>query len=259
MSIYYQDEHVTLHHGDAEDILPTLAAQTVITDPPYSVSKPKANGRGEMLGFVSPNWNEKATHSRGYADHHTETYMRLMNSVMALAVDCIPDSRHVVMFAGNRTLNEALNAATGAGLQLLDMLTFIYEQGVAKSTTTLAPGHELAGLFRKPGKPHPINPNWKTRNVFHGAKIRAERVGHPTQKPLSWMKHLVAMVSAPGETILDPFAGSGTTLVAAKELGRRAIGIELSEAYCEMTAKRCQTTNPYGGTAPTNQHTQEES
>ena len=243
MSIYYQDDYVTLYHGDAADILPDLQAHTVITDPPYSMSKPKANGRGEMLGYVSPNWNEKATHSRGYADHHTDTYMRLMNSVMSLAVEAIPASRHVAMFAGNRTLNEALNAATSTGLQLLDMLTFIYEQGVAKSTTTLAPGHELAALLRKPGKPHPINPDWKTRNTFHGAKIRSERVGHPTQKPLSWMRHLITMLSQPGETILDPFAGSGTTLVAAKELGRQAIGIELDEAYCEMTAQRLTTTH----------------
>jgi len=62
---------------------------------------------------------------------------------------------------------------------------------------------------------------------------------HPAQKPLSLMLHLVAASSRVGDTVLDPFMGSGTTLVAAKSLGRRAIGIEIDERYCEIAARRC--------------------
>ena len=60
----------------------------------------------------------------------------------------------------------------------------------------------------------------------------------PRPKPLPWMKWAVALVSRPGETVIDPFMGSGTTLRAAKDLGRRAIGIEIEERYCEIAAKR---------------------
>jgi site-specific DNA-methyltransferase (adenine-specific) len=61
---------------------------------------------------------------------------------------------------------------------------------------------------------------------------------HTTQKPLKLMLNLVGDFSDGGETILDPFAGSGTTLVAAKMLGRKVIGIERGERYCELAAKR---------------------
>ena len=62
--------------------------------------------------------------------------------------------------------------------------------------------------------------------------------GHPTEKPQALMSELLSDFTKSGETILDPFAGIGTTLVAAKRLGRKAIGIELSAQYCEVAARR---------------------
>ena len=65
-----------------------------------------------------------------------------------------------------------------------------------------------------------------------------ERMGHPTPKPLALMRFIVDISARPGSTILDPFAGSGTTLVAAKLEGRKAVGIEINERYCEIAASR---------------------
>lgn len=80
-------------------------------------------------------------------------------------------------------------------------------------------GHRGPGVLRYNG----ISPNFVIRD-------------HPTEKPLKLMKHLVS--KCPDGTILDPFMGSGTTLRAAKDLGRQAIGIEIEERYCEIAAKR---------------------
>ena len=79
----------------------------------------------------------------------------------------------------------------------------------------------------------------------------AHRVGnHPTEKPLPLMRHLLSVMSRTGDTVLDPFMGSGTTLRAAKDLGRKAIGIELEERYCEIAAKRmAQEVLPLDGAA----------
>ena len=65
-----------------------------------------------------------------------------------------------------------------------------------------------------------------------------ERTEHPTQKPVKLLRRFILRHSDKTDTILDPFMGSGTTLRAAKDLNRKAIGIEIEEKYCEIAAKR---------------------
>ena len=78
-------------------------------------------------------------------------------------------------------------------------------------------------------------------DYFH-ATPEPQTNGHPCQKPLKWAKWLISRASKEGNFVIDPFLGSGTTLVACKELKRNGIGIEISEKYCEIAKKRLQNT-----------------
>lgn len=86
----------------------------------------------------------------------------------------------------------------------------------------------------------PLAPNGAPNAVgtTRGSLSKPRANHHPTVKPLALMRYLIQMVTPPGGIVLDPFAGSGSTLVAAAELGFGAIGIELSEEYAEIAARR---------------------
>ncbi len=104
--------------------------------------------------------------------------------------------------------------------------------------------------MRLPGPRAAINETWGKSNVYASDKPKRSESEHLTTKPLAWMRALVADFSSESQTILDPFCGSGTTLRAAKDLGRRAIGIEISEPYCEIAARRLsQEVLDFGGAA----------
>lgn len=235
MPKYYEDENVTLFHGDCREVLPLLPSLSIdatITDPPYGVDK-----RGVMLGQISANYHEKGTHSRGYADHNSERFAELMRAFSREAARITKPGRHVAAFASPRTAHELAMSMTQEGLTIMDSVVFAGGGTFAKSKTTLVPSYEPMLLARTRGKPVHINPQRNVQNVVTIKKGRRASA-HPMTKPHAWMLWAVEHLTWQGETILDPFAGSGSTLVAAKEAGRKAVGIESEEEYCEVTAER---------------------
>jgi len=208
---YYQDEHVTLWHGDCLEVTAWLEADVLVTDPPYG-----------------QDYAPTGLHSR--AD------VRLA-ARPTIAGDGDTGARDTALLAWGR------RPAVIFGTWRLPL------------PPGATPRHRLiwhkAG--RKPGvSPHPwfptdeeiwlIGDGWQGKprgTVITTTEARERepaRVGHPTPKPVGLMTILVE--KAPPGAIADPFAGSGSTLVAAAALGRRAIGVELDERYCEIAAKR---------------------
>lgn len=233
----YQDELVTLYHGRSEEILPLLEAgvDTLISDPPYAMDKD-----GNMLGWISPNWDKAETHSRGYADHDIGMYQIELRKVYREAIKALKPGGMSLNFGGNRTFHQLLYVLESLGIQPLDIITF-KKPGVAKSPTTLKPAFEVASLGRKqPGPVTHINPGWNITNECPEPYRRTAGLQHLTPKPLNWMRWAIELLTEPGDLILDPYAGSGTTLVAARQLGRRAIGIEQDEFYAEEARKRLE-------------------
>jgi DNA modification methylase len=212
---YYADESVTLYHGDCREVQAWLVADVLVTDPPYGI--------GWSKGAWTKGAHNPAANSGIQNDADT--------SVRDAALEFWGAVRPALVFG-------SLDAAYPADWRR--MLVF------AK------PPH--AGLIgcRAPWfrnwEPIFVLGQWPDQTPRRDAVVRtrhkaasgysgyATAAGHPHAKPVDVLASLIE-VCPPG-VVADPFVGSGSVLVAAKTLGRRAIGVEIEERYCEVAAKR---------------------
>jgi DNA modification methylase len=223
---YYADSQVQLFLGDCLEILPQLEAGSVDTC------------------FTSPPYNVGLSYGVAYQDSKDEESFRAINAAWLREV-------HRVMAESGR-----IYAAIGESMMwwfraAAEDADWRYGQMLVWCKTNIASPAKISGdwnymtdwfmLLRK-GKRTPMKgdfPGAKTFNwITHTTpqSNHAERREHPAQWPISVPKYFLCRT--PGDLILDPFCGSGTTLRAAKDLGRRAIGIEIEEKYCEIAAHR---------------------
>ncbi len=220
MTPYYQDGAVTIYHGDALEILPHISGLPVcITDPPFGISDTPLmiQGRtGKRIG-KSNTW------------HPPSHWDKAINPEWCKAVCAASD---VVAWMGNWRKRGEVEAAMPHKLRCEIVWAKDCHVG---PPCPVAMQDERIWLFSRNGiKPRefattvwkvPIIPTWAHR-------------WHKNEKPVALMARAVRLLTDKGDTILDPFAGSGTTGRAAKDLGRKAVLIELEERYCEIAAKR---------------------
>jgi len=203
---YYTDDHVTLYHGDCRDITEWLAADVLVTDPPYGMAYESNRNRDKRNQKVGrPIVNDADTALRDAA-------LTLWGPRPALVFGKWTRPR-----------------PTGTRARLIwDKRV----QGTGDLTIPWGPADEEiyvlgSGFTGKRGT-----------NVLSVQMLMSgdrDRPDHPTPKPVPLMERLIAHTTG---VVADPFTGSGSTLIAAKALGRRAIGVELEERYCEITARR---------------------
>ncbi|WIE81116.1 site-specific DNA-methyltransferase [Curtobacterium sp. MCSS17_016] len=222
---------VQFHEGDCREFLPT-PADVVITDPPYAVDR-----HGRMLGQIASNYHGKGAHTRGYYDHNSAKFAEILTPAFDGMLHSLPKGGTLVAFCGNRTFAEMVTIASTVGFEILDVLVFTGGGSFAKSRSMLMPRFELAFYARRPGGTRQINPDRNIANLFDIKKTKGESE-HPTTKPQAWMRRVVEVFSEPGDTVLDPFAGSGSTLLAARDLGRNAIGMEQEPEYANIVRRR---------------------
>lgn len=222
MTPYYEQDGITIYHGDCREVLtPNLVAH-VITDPPYDA---RTHAGARSAPTHSAKFGEIRKIEIAFAPLDVE---EMLPFLLASA------ERWVVAFCTMEMIGRYERAAGGKWVRA----GFWRRPDGAPQFTgdrPATPGDAIAIMHASEGKKRW---NGGGRHAYYEFGVeRIERV-HPTQKPESLMCALVADFSDEGETILDPFMGSGTTLIAAKRLGRKAIGIEIEEKYCEIAAKR---------------------
>jgi site-specific DNA-methyltransferase (adenine-specific) len=199
---YYEDDACVIYLGDCREIIDSLEFDVIVTDPPYGTAY------RQTLKSVK-DWGDIVG-----------------DDTAALAAwACNATNKRRIVFGANhfptalpepgrwlcwdKRLTEAADRMVGSPFEL----------------AWISGDHKAGAMYR----------------ILHGGVVNADGHGvkrqHPTQKPVSLMRRIIADW-APVGTILDPFMGSGTTLRAAKDLGRKAIGIEVEERYCEIAATR---------------------
>jgi site-specific DNA-methyltransferase (adenine-specific) len=215
MQPYYQDSSVTIYHADCADALTSVGAcDLVLADPPYNAINRETGGLRSI--------------DKGGADS-------LPVDISALAPRLAVLAPSVYCWCSQEQLSAWLQAFHAAGMTTRTGVWHKSDPSPMNGEYLWLSAIELCAFARRSGAyfaRHCAAPVWRgptERNVD----------GHPTPKPLWLMSELVSASCPPGGTVLDPFAGSGTTLLAAKNLGRHAIGIEIEERYCEIAAKRC--------------------
>ena len=215
---YYDSKGITIYHGDCRDAGPLLAAHATafVTDPPYGVSGGKGGNereRGKAKYEIE---------SAAWAD--TEAYIR--DSVVPLVRQLVASGLRGAITTGNRCLF-LYDRPADIGCFWSPADTGFGPWGVCCFHAILYYGKDpRAGKGQQP-----------TGRYLQG---NAPKNGHPCPKPEREWQWLVNKVCVEGDTVLDPFMGSGTTLRAAKDLGLKAIGIEIEEKYCEIAARRLE-------------------
>ena len=207
MKPYYDDGQITIYHGDCRDVLPTLGpVDLVLTDPPYGINLPtdfEARRRGNLASALN------------YPPIVGDDSRFDPSNILALDVPTV--------LWGANYYAQSLPETSG-------WLVWFKRRGGIQNDQADA---ELAWTNIIKGV-RVYQHEW---NGFTRESERHEHY-HPAQKPVALMRWVLEHKWIPAGLVLDPFMGSGTTLRAAKDLGRKAIGIEIEEKYCEIAAKR---------------------
>lgn len=206
---YYSDDKVTLYHGDCREIDAWESANVLITDPPYGISWTKYAKSGRF-GVAKPGdaiANDSTTAARDYA-------LGQWGSTKPAVVFGAP---HLAPPRGTKQ-------------------TLVWRKPVESGFMG------AVGGWRRDWEAIYLLDNWPATPAARSGVLETKRSmssyldgSHPHAKPVDLM---AALIQTTAGLIAEPFAGSGSTLVAAKQLGRRAIGVELDEAHCETIARR---------------------
>ena len=219
MTPYYQDTTVTIYHGDCREVMPELPrVDLVLTDPPYAHAHMDGGGLASACKF----YREGAINHM--SDFHLADYATLLLNAAPMLIAF--HSRDLIIDYASLARDNA---------RKYDLHVWYKANAIPFTANTWKSDLEYIALIwsHKPG--------WEQCNQAMHSKAYIGKINiddaHPTAKPMALLRKYLTVLAA--RTVLDPFAGSGTTLRAAKDLGRETIGVEIDERHCEIAARRC--------------------
>ena len=242
MKPYYDQDGITIYHGDCREVLPGLnenSIDMVFTDPPYGHNNNDGDlihNREKALGYKGakksfpgrPILNDSPEDAAKIIVFLFSESPRLLKHGCCCCCCCCGGGPDPQFARWSLLMDEHLEFK-----QLV-----VWDKGGLGMGWHYRRNYECVLVGTKNGAPCKWNGGHNTSNVLRIAKIIPQEDEHPTIKPVALGAFFIRLHSDPGDLILDHFMGSGTTLVAAKQLGRRAIGIEIEEKYCEVAVRR---------------------
>lgn len=243
VSPYYSDGERVLYHGDALEVcdgLPADCANAVITDPPYSSGTRREGAKG-----LRKSMNRETADAEWFGTDclTTNGFLWLMRACAREWRRLVKPNSHILSFIDWR-----MNPALAGAMETADLRqagVLVWDKMMIGMGSCFRNQHEFILHFTYGVGREPLRRDCP--NVLRYPAIRGGF--HDCEKPVDLIAKLIEVTTDVGDTVIDPFAGSGTTLVAAKMLGRRAIGIETEERYCEIIANRLAQGVLFGATA----------
>jgi site-specific DNA-methyltransferase (adenine-specific) len=218
---YYQDDLVTLYHGDCRAVLPDIRRQSVdlvLTDPPFFMP--------------ATHYQSRVQWQRSWGD--TSVLAAFWGVVLDAAIPALRPTGHLISFCNG----DSYPVFYPEVYRRFDSIKcIVWDKGSIGMGRVWRNQHELilaarweTSLFSEKGG--------SRSDVLRAKVIQSGERSHPVEKPTAVLAPLIEPTTQPGGIVLDPFAGSGSTLIAARTAGRCVIGIEAEERYCEAAALR---------------------
>lgn len=243
---FFNKEGIVLHNGDCLQVMSEFDEKSIdmiFADPPYNLS----NGgitchAGRMVSVNKGDWDKSNGHDADY-EFHKKWLSECQRILTANGTIWVSGTHHVIYRVGFAMME--------LGYKILNEISWFKPNAAPNlSCRYFTHSHETLIWAAKNNKSkHQFN--YQTMKAENGGKQMrsvwtiptpkpAEKIfgKHPTQKPLALLDRIIRAASEPGDIVLDPFIGSGTTAVAAKPLGRKCIGIEQSQDYLSVAVQR---------------------
>jgi site-specific DNA-methyltransferase (adenine-specific) len=221
MEHYYQDEFVTIYHGDCRDFIPNLGKNNIdllLTDPPFFMPVTHYASRVEW----QKSWGDLSILGAWFG-LILDITKNCLNKTGSTAVFCDGPSYAVFYPEFYRRFPQVRSL-------VWDKCHFGMGHQWRKQHELLIVGRDSESKWTGPKN---------LPDVLKAKTVSSCNRLHPVDKPMELLLQLIEPLTDKGDTVLDPFCGGGSTLFSAKKIKRKAIGIEIEERYCEISAKRC--------------------